>query len=102
LIASLLLVVSYSHAGEAELSDPTRPLDFQAAASQVPTYQLTSIFLSDTRARAIINGKLVGVNDHVGQAKVLKIEQSFVALQTPDGQKNLRLHKNVKRASRVQ
>ncbi len=84
-------------AAEAKLADPTRPLNFQAATRKASSYQLSSIFISDQRARAIINGQLVGVNDRVGQAKVLEIKSGEVVLHTPEGNQHLRLHKTIKR-----
>ncbi|MBB3168765.1 hypothetical protein FHS30_001949 [Simiduia aestuariiviva] len=80
------------------LSDPTRPLNYRATATAQQGYQLSSIFLSEQRARAIINGQLVGVGDRVGAAKVARIEAGQVVLQTPDGVKSLRLHTQIKRA----
>lgn len=80
------------------MSDPTRPLGYQAAAKRVESWQLNSIFLSNQRKRAIINGQLVGVGDRVSGATVVRIESGHVLLNTSKGEKLLRLHQQVKRA----
>lgn len=85
-------------AAEQPLADPTQPLNFQASTRAAVSYHLNSVFISEQRTRAIINGQLVGVNDQVGQAKVLEINPSSVVLHTPEGRKTLQLHKTIKRA----
>ena len=98
----MVTIFSGEVAAAPELSDPTRPLGFQAGKAKTTGYQLSSIFVSAHSARAIVNGQLVGVNDYVDQAKVVKIDSGMVVLLTPTGPKTLQLHKNIKRISRAQ
>ncbi|UTA46586.1 MSHA biogenesis protein MshK [Simiduia sp. 21SJ11W-1] len=93
------MVVLPSTPWAAALSDPTQPLHYQPAKPVAEGWQLSSIFISQQRKRAIINGQLVGEGDRVSQARVVRIEPNFVRLQTAKGETLLRLHQQVKRAN---
>ncbi len=94
----LLLGLSMSLAQPAQaLYDPTRPTDptlyFGRSAQPVPSrpWTLHSILRGPDRRIAIINGKRVREGERVGSAKVLRIGDSHVLLQTGKRRLTLRL-----------
>lgn len=84
--ATLLLIGAAAHAAE-QLVDPTRPSHLPPPASTVgatpraPSWRVESIIVSPGRRLAVINGRVVGVNDRVSGAKVLEILPYEVRLE---------------------
>jgi MSHA biogenesis protein MshK len=77
------------------LSDPTRPTDPAAyfgarKAVSAGSWSLQSILLASDRRIAVINGKRVQEGDRIGSARVVRIRDSQVLLDT--GGRSLILH----------
>lgn len=91
----LTLCITRTQAGEAALSDPTRPWQSSGYQQQRPqtavSYTLNSTLVSSTRRVAVINGQHVSEGETVGNAIVVKIGKYDVLLQSPDRQINLKL-----------
>lgn len=68
-----------------ELVDPTRPSHVAAArdsnTTRAPSWQVESIIVSPGRRLAVVNGRVVGVGDRVGGAKVTEILPYEVRLE---------------------
>lgn len=95
LMLGLGLCITQGQAGEAALSDPTRPWQASGYQQQRPqtaaSYTLNSTLVSSTRRVAVINGQHVSEGETVGNAIVVKIGKYDVLLQSPDRQINLKL-----------
>ncbi|HEX6929660.1 MAG TPA: hypothetical protein VF267_10440 [Gammaproteobacteria bacterium] len=70
----------------AELGDPTRPSYLRAesrndTASREPSWHVESIIVSATRRLAVINGRVVGVDDRIAGARVTEILPYEVRLE---------------------
>ncbi|NNJ93500.1 MAG: hypothetical protein HKP57_02030 [Halobacteria archaeon] len=91
----LALFAAPTLAGDAALSDPTRPwktAGYQGQqASSAGSYTLSSTLVSSTRRVAVINGRHVIEGEAVGNATVLKIRKHDVILQSPQRQITLKL-----------
>ena len=107
-VAALLTgVVGLSAAGRAEmLPDPTRPplaaLPGGAAAQAQGGGEavVQSVLISTARKEAIINGQTVPLGGHFGAARLIRIGEGEVVLQTGDVLKTLKLYPAVdKRAA---
>lgn len=106
-VAAILTGVSLSAAGRAEmLPDPTRPplaaLPGGAVAQEKVGGEavLQSVLISSARKEAIINGQTVPLGGHFGAAKLIRIGEGEVVLQTGDVLKTLKLYPAVdKRAA---
>lgn len=81
-VAALLLSTGVA---AAELVDPTRPSHVRAPSEnktvRAPAWHVESIIVSPTRRLAVVNGRLVGVGDRVGGAKVTEILPYEVQLE---------------------
>ena len=95
LMLGLGLCIAQGQAGEAALSDPTRPWQSSGYQQQRPqtaaSYTLNSTLVSSTRRVAVINGQHVSEGETVGNAIVVKIGKYDVLLQSPNRQINLKL-----------
>lgn len=73
----MLLAIAGAAAAGDELRDPTRPsyLPSETASrtASAPSWRLESIIVSANRRLAVINGRVVGVNDRVNAARVVEI-----------------------------
>ncbi|MEW6647558.1 MAG: Type II secretory pathway component [Pseudomonadota bacterium] len=91
LFLSLLLLAGSAVA----LDDPMRPPGSAAfaagAASGAPQFVLSSTLIARERRSAVINGRSVGVGDHVNGARVIEIQPSQVRLQHQGRQLTLSL-----------
>ncbi|MDE2088564.1 MAG: general secretion pathway protein GspB [Gammaproteobacteria bacterium] len=70
-------------AARADLTDPTRPPDYQLPANTATAAQpwvLTSTLISPSRRLAVINGRVYAAGDVVGGAKIMAIEPYAVLL----------------------
>jgi len=78
------------------LNDPTRPTNPAlyfggGAANNADNITLQSILFANDRRIAVINGERVKEGDRIGSARVVKIQDSRVLLETSTGRKTLRL-----------
>ncbi|HEX2649837.1 MAG TPA: MSHA biogenesis protein MshK [Burkholderiales bacterium] len=81
------------------LVDPTRPPNApagEADAAQSGT-QLQSILIASNRRVAVINGAPVGLGGMVGEAKVIRINETEVTLQKGDEIEVLKLYPGVEK-----
>lgn len=83
---AVLLLAGAAAAGEPELRDPTRPSYLPAEntktpATRAPAWEVESIIVSAGRRLAVVNGRVVGVNDRVGGARILEITPYEVRLE---------------------
>ena len=91
LAAVLMVGVMTGASGQAELTDPTRPV----RSSRQPSYAtemaeaaltLSSVMLSKHRSVAVINGRRVEPGDRAFGARVVDISLSGVRLRGADGE----------------
>ncbi len=83
----------------ARADDPTRPPSVDLAGDAAPAEtgpQLQSVFLpapgsAKTRAAALINGQRFEVGQHVGNARLVAVNESSVTLAGPEGRQTLYL-----------
>ncbi len=73
-------------AAAGELADPTRPgylppATAPATGVRAPSWRVESIIVSPGRRLAVINGRVVAVNDRVGGARVVEITPYEVRLE---------------------
>jgi len=95
-LASLLVIVTVLLNTQAyALHDPTRPTDpvdyFGNGARTNSTWALQSILSAPDRRIAIINGTRVKEGELIGSAKVIRINESNVVLNTGGQRFTLRL-----------
>jgi hypothetical protein len=69
-----------------ELIDPTMPAGMQmpgktAGTKSAPRWVLSSTLIAPARRLATINGKTVGVGEHISGAQVMTIEPARVSLR---------------------
>lgn len=99
--ACCLLPVAFEAAFAAEpLPDPTRPpaaLGMEAAEVAPSGPVLQSILISPSRKSAIIDGKMVGLGDRYGAARVVRITETEVVLKTGAATETLRLFPDVEK-----
>ena len=94
---SILLVTALCLAGNAAaLQDPTRPTDpaLYFGSGDKPSdsgWSLQSILSSPGRRIAVINGERVREGDPIGSARVIRIHESHVLLDTGGRTLTLRL-----------
>lgn len=84
------------------LVDPTRPPAAVAApgpasAEAPPATQLQSILISSRRRLAVINGNTVALGDKVGEARVVKISETEVVLQTGEETEVLKMYPGIEK-----
>ena len=95
LMLGLSLYFAQVQAGEAVLSDPTRPWQSSGYQQQRPqtaaSYTLNATVVSSTRRVAVINGQHVSEGETVGNAIVVRIGKYDVLLESPDRQIKLKL-----------
>ena len=94
MLAGLLL--SATCAGAAPFADPTRPPASEAApaagsASGEGAPRLESVLIAPDRRIAVINGQAVRVGERIGEARVLRITETEVALREGKSTQILRL-----------
>ena len=86
-LAGVLGTLSIQLAKASRIPDPMRPPPFAAVPKRntpVP-YRLTSVLIAPDRRIATINGRRLGLGDHLGDATVLRIEPSRVVLRLGTG-----------------
>ena len=88
-----LLLVLLLAGNAAALNDPTRPIDpaVYFGSGNMGGWALQSILFSDDRKIAIINGTRVQEGDRIGSARVIRIHDSQVVLETGTRTLKLRL-----------
>lgn len=98
IIFALFAICTTSAAVVGELPDPTRPLGGRVMAPaptpapvQAPASVLQSILVSPQRRLAVINGRTVGIGDHVGDAVVAEILPYEVVLHRNGQEVRMRL-----------
>jgi hypothetical protein len=86
-ICAIFAVTPFCAAATGELTDPTRPPDYQAAqpaAVAIPTevmdFRLSAIRIGPDTRWAIINGKRLTRGDEIGPATVVAIQHTSVTL----------------------
>ena len=88
LALALAAVLLAGHAGaDDRLRDPTRPYTAGPGntAAPAPRFRVNAIIVSDDRRIAIVNGRRVGVGDHVNGATVREITKTELQIEI-DGQ----------------
>lgn len=89
-LKQLLLALPFAaalvaNANAEELVDPTRPSHVAAASdsntTRAPAWHVESIIVSPGRRLAVVNGRVVGVGDRIGGAKVTEILPYEVRLE---------------------
>ena len=72
-----MLAVVCGPAAGGELRDPTRPsylpAETASRTASAPSWRLESIIVSANRRLAVINGRVVGVNDRINAARIVEI-----------------------------
>lgn len=81
----LFALLAGAHAAAGELEDPTRPSYLPAESAEAvvraPAWRVESIIVSPGRRLAVINGRVVGVNDRIDAARVVEILPYEVRLE---------------------
>lgn len=95
-IPVLLMCCTVACGNASALTDPTRPTDpasfFGAGKSARDTaWSLQSILFASDRRIAVINGTRVREGDRIGSARVVRIHDSQVLLDTGKGRLTLHL-----------
>lgn len=76
-LAAALFALTATVAAAPALEDPTRPSYLRQRTSDAgpakPAWRVESILVSPGRRLAVINDRVVGVNDHVNGARVVEI-----------------------------
>lgn len=103
---SLFMLMAASWADAESLVDPTRPPPNLAGAGGAAIEEtgsgLQSVLISSGRKSAIIGGQVVGLGEKYGDARVVKITESEVVLQSGTTKEILRLFPDVdKRPARA-
>lgn len=84
-VVLLLVLASAEISAGDEIGDPTRPSYLQAerapTTNAVPRWNVASIIVSSGRRIAVVNDRVVGVNDWVGGARVREILPYEVQLE---------------------
>ncbi|HEX7047114.1 MAG TPA: hypothetical protein VF275_06055 [Gammaproteobacteria bacterium] len=86
-LTGVLALLLASHVSAGELGDPTRPSYLpdapakKASAPAAPSWHVESIIVSPGRRLAVINGRVVGVNDRINAARVVEILPYEVRLE---------------------
>jgi MSHA biogenesis protein MshK len=91
---ALLICAVGAPANALALSDPTRPTDptaYFGTGSAARTWSLQSILFASDRRIAVINGERVQEGDRIGSARVVRIRDSHVLLDTGERSLTLRL-----------
>jgi len=98
-LALLLLCAVLPVASAQALTDPTKPpAEISAPLTQAAAPEgdrLQSIIISPTRRAAIINGQTVELGAKYGEAKLVEVSESGVALQGAQGRQVLTLFPGV-------
>lgn len=83
------------------LPDPTRPAVEAGRAGGVAALAsgpvLQSVKIAPGGRMAVISGQLLAEGDRFGESKLIRISESEVALQGPDGQQTLKLFPGVEK-----
>lgn len=97
LIVFGLFLVSVSAKSEMQISDPTRPLDYQVISkTQENQLSLQAIFSGNGGAsKAIINGELLSEGQKIESWNVTSITSQEVSLKSGSKSKKLFLRKSV-------
>lgn len=98
-LALLLLCAVFPMASAQALNDPTKPpAEISAPLTQAAAPEgdrLQSIIISSTRRAAIISGQTVELGAKYGEAKLVEVSESGVALQGVQGRQVLTLFPGV-------
>lgn len=98
-LVSFLMLMAVSGADAETLADPTRPPPSLAGAGGAAIEEkgsgLQSVLISSGRKSAIIGGQVVGLGEKYGDARVVKITESEVVLQSGTTKEVLRLFPDV-------
>jgi MSHA biogenesis protein MshK len=105
--ATLLLLgaVAGTHALAAPFADPTQPPGASGAAAdavsgQVEGPRLQSVLISPNRRVAVIGGQAVSLGGTYGEARVIRITETEVVLQTGQERRSLLLHPEIQKRMR--
>jgi len=94
-LAVFLLLASNGAAAAGLAADPTRPPTFSTSApgaeKAAAERRLQSVLIAPGRSVAVIDGELVRVGSRLGDAQVVKIDESGVVLRGSGGTQTLRL-----------
>jgi len=101
-ISALLGAYGSVHAAPAGVSvDPTRPPSFAAGVpggdKGSQSRILQSVLIAPGRSVAVVDGEMVRVGSWLGDARVVKIDESGVVLRSSDRTETLRLLPDAKR-----
>src|SRR5687768_11790743 len=83
-----LLLVVLTFSCQAELTDPTRPANFDPATittTLAKSLSLDAIFYSPTEQHAIINGQTLHQGDTIAGYRLLQIKPQAVIVKGPNG-----------------
>lgn len=107
LLLSLPLALYLAPAAGAALPDPTRPPDYAVGmpppakvTDTVTSFTVTAIRIDRNDRSAIVNGQLVRVGDHVGQARVLEIHTAYVVMYHDRRREDVRLYDDLVKVGR--
>lgn len=104
--AAAVLLVAVASAGAAAraqaLVDPMRPAEYVApgAAGATSGPVLQQIYVSPERRYAVIDGTRVSPGERYGDARVVRISETEVALQSERGTTVLTMHPEVQKRTR--
>lgn len=91
----LLCLLALSGTAFAQLDDPMRPPEQKSTESKPAErrihYTLSSVLIAPERRLAVINGRRVGLGEHIGGARVTSIQPTTVTLQRDTETITLRL-----------
>lgn len=99
LLLIIVLTASLAHRAmsEAELPDPTRPLEYSGAVQVEKSLQLDSILFGVNRKIAVINGEQRLESQWIGDKQIIAIGRKSVTLKHGDQTIVLSLHgKNIR------
>ncbi len=103
---AILLGLCGANSVAAPFADPTQPPGALAggAADAAPAEgpRLQSILISPNRRVAVIGGRTVPLGGNYGDARVVRITETEVVLQTGQERQSLRLHPEVEKRERRQ
>lgn len=100
--AILLAVLASGGAHAAPFADPTRPPNASGAEggpAALAGPRLESVLIAPNRRIAVINGLPVSVGGMYGEARVVRISETEVVLQSGDQRETLRLFPDVEKTS---
>lgn len=94
----IIIGMSYLSVCYAELTDPTRPPDYESTSTQ-GGFKLESILIAASRRITVINGQFLHVGDEISGFTVTAINPQSVQLKSAEGEITLQIIKEpVKKA----